>query len=300
MLQPKSSLGVFSFDSNKFVHCSIGTRNQYYRTFYWTREGTLLNIFKRLIRQRLPIGHIEIRNPKKESIIFGGYAFFFIFASFCTGLLIRAYPLPILGAASFTQDLWYDLLFKLILLLAIPYVIYRKLGYRIKDLPGAFDFRTRGIFICLIAFIAGNILNLKHLEWIGEVLPNFSRSQIAIRLIAGAILPLITAGFPEEFVYRGILQTRIEKVWGRIPAILFSTTVFTAWHIPTRYLLSHGIEGEAGDFASVALGTGVPVFIVGLIFSVLWDRYRKLWPLVFAHWGIDFLPALSSLFGIEN
>jgi membrane protease YdiL (CAAX protease family) len=260
----------------------------------------LLNIFKRLIRQRVPIHQVQIRNPKRESIIFCGYAFFFIFASLCTGLLIRAYPLPILGAASFTQDLSYDLFFKFILLLAVPYAIYRKLDYRFEDLPAVFDLRTRGILSCVFAFIAGNILNLKHLEWIGEVLPDFTGSQIAIRLVAGAILPLITAGFPEEFVYRGILQTRIEKVWGRFPAILFSTAVFTAWHIPTRYLLSHGIEGQAGNFTSVALGTGVPVFVVGLIFSVLWDHYRKFWPLVFAHWGIDFLPALSSLFGIEN
>jgi CAAX protease family protein len=265
----------------------------------WVIEE-LLNIFRRLIHQRVPIQQIKIRDPKRESSIFCGYALFFIFASLCTGLLIRAYPEPILGAASFTQDLWYDLLFKFILLLAIPYAIYRKLGYRFEDLPAVFDFRTRSIFICLLAFTVGNLLNLKHLEWIGEVLPKFSKSQIAIRLIASAILPLITAGFPEEFVYRGILQTRLEKVWGRVPAILFSTTLFTAWHIPTRYLLAHGIEGQAGDFASVALGTGVPVFIVGLIFSVLWDHYRKFWPLVFAHWGIDFLPALSSLFGIEN
>lgn len=243
---------------------------------------------------------VHIHQPQRELRIFGGYALFYIFASYCTGLLIRNYPLPILGAASFTQDLWYDLVFKLILLLAIPYLIYRKLGYRLIDLPAVFQPSIRNVTVLILAFLAGNILNLKHLEWIGEHLADFTTPQIAIRLIAGFILPLITAGFPEEFVYRGILQTRIEAVWGRIAAILMATILFTAWHIPTRYLLAHGIEGTAGELGSVLLGTGIPVFFFGLIFSVLWDRYRKFWPLVAAHWGVDCLPAISSLFGINT
>jgi membrane protease YdiL (CAAX protease family) len=243
---------------------------------------------------------VNIHHPQRELRIFGGYALIYIFASYCTGLLIRKYPLPILGAANFTQDLWYDLFFKFILLLIIPYLIYRKLGYRLADLPAVFQPSIRTVTVLILAFLAGNILNLKHLDWIGERLPDFTTSQIAIRLIAGLILPLVTAGFPEEFVYRGILQTRIEAVWGRIAAVLLSTTLFTAWHIPTRYLLAHGIEGTAGELGSVLIGTGIPVFVFSLIFSVLWDRYRRFWPLVAAHWGVDSLPAISSLFGVNN
>lgn len=257
-------------------------------------------IFERLTRQRVPVQRLRLHAPQHELRVFGGYALFYIFASFCTGLLIRAYPLPILGAASFTDDFWYCLLFKLILLLAIPYLLYRKFGYRFSDLPAVFELKARTIFVLVLSFLAANILNLKHLEWIGEVLPDFSASQIVTRLVLGTILPLVTAGLPEEFVYRGIFQTRIEAVWGRLPAILISTTLFVAWHIPTRYLLAHGVEGQAGQLGSVLLGTGVPVFIVGLIFSLLWDRHRQFWPLVVAHWGVDFLPSISSLFGIQN
>jgi membrane protease YdiL (CAAX protease family) len=56
-----------------------------------------------------------------------------------------------------------------------------------------------------------------------------------------------------------------------------------------------GIEGSAGDLPSVLLGTGVPVFIAGLIFSLRWDRHRKLVPLIAAHGGVDTLPSISSL-----
>jgi membrane protease YdiL (CAAX protease family) len=242
----------------------------------------------------------NVRQPERELRIFGGYALFYILASYCTGLLIRRYPIPILGATSLTQDLWYDVLFKGILLLAVPYFIYRKLGYTLRDLPASLQPNVRTISILILSFLAGNIVNLKHIDWIGESLPNYSNSQTFWRMTVGAIGPLVTAGFPEEFVYRGILQTRMEAVWGRLAAVLGSTTLFTAWHIPTRYLLSHGIEGDAGNLSSVLIGTAALVFIFGLIFSVLWDRYRKFWPLVAGHWGVDFLPSVSSLFGVST
>jgi len=44
----------------------------------------------------------------------------------------------------------------------------------------------------------------------------------------------------------------------------------------------------------------VPVLIVGLIVGVLWDRYRRLLPLIALHWGIDTLPLISSILGIER
>ena len=260
--------------------------------------GGLRRLLTRLTYQQVTVAELQIHDAKRELHIFGSYAFFYILASFCTGLLIRAYPIPLLGAAGFTQDLWYDLLFKIVLLLIVPYVIYKKLGYHLRDLPATMECSTRAISVLILAFLAGNILNLGHLDWIGEKLPNYTGPEIATRIGMGLVLPLITAGFPEEFVYRGILQTRIEAVWGRVAGILIATTLFTAWHLPTRYLLSRGIEGEAGNFGSVLVGTGIPVFIVGAIFGFLWDRYRKFWPLVAAHSGIDTLPAISSLFGI--
>lgn len=58
--------------------------------------------------------------------------------------------------------------------------------------------------------------------------------------------------------------------------MLGTALLFTAWHLPTRHFLSSGIEGTAGDLTSVIMGTGVPVFMVGLVFGWLWERYRSL------------------------
>ena len=115
----------------------------------------------------------------------------------------------------------------------------------------------------------------------------------------GALLPLFIAGIPEEVVYRGILQTRLERLLGRLWAILITALLFTAWHLPTRFLLSRGVEGTAGNLGSVLLGTGVPVLIIGLLLGIVWDRYRNLPSLIAFHWGVDTLPTMLAMLGVD-
>lgn len=128
---------------------------------------------------------------------------------------------------------------------------------------------------------------------------NTSLGLGAARAALGAFIALSTAGLPEELVFRGILQTRLECTLGRVPAIVLTTVAFTAWHLPTRYLLASGIEGHAGSWTSVAIGTGIPIAIVSLVFCWAWDRFRNLPALVATHWGIDALPTIAVLLGVS-
>jgi membrane protease YdiL (CAAX protease family) len=121
-----------------------------------------------------------------------------------------------------------------------------------------------------------------------------------LRWMIGILLPLLIAGLPEELFFRGMLQTRLEKRWNTTVAILVSGILFTAWHLPSRFFLASGVEGQAGDLASVILGTGVPVLLVSLFFGWHWARYRNIPLLICTHWAIDILPSLSSFFGISN
>ena len=248
------------------------------------------------MRQRVPIGAMRIDRPRAEARACVAFALLYVVASFATGLVIRAHPVPILGAAGFTQDLWYVSVFKLTLLLTLPLVALRSAGYGAADLlqgwPG-----LRGVPTAILAFAAGAAVNLGHLVPIRQAAARFSRAELAVRLGAGVVLPLVAAGLPEEVVYRGLLQTRLEAVRGRLFAILVAVALFTAWHLPTRFLLSHGSEGEAGDALSVLLQTGLPVFVVGLTLAVAWDRWRNLPALVAFHWGVDLLPTIRSLLG---
>jgi len=142
-------------------------------------------ILNKINWQRVLVDDVKIIEPKKEALTAGIYAVFFVFVSIATGLIIKKFPLPILGAASLTDDFWYVFVFKFIFLLSIPVYWYYKKGYRLSDLM------------------------------------------------------------------------------------------------------------------SVITGTGIPVFLVGLIFAIFWDRYRSILPLIVAHWGVDIIPSIISYLGVS-
>jgi uncharacterized protein len=252
-----------------------------------------------ITRQRVPAAEIFISEPAREARWALAYALFYIGASLATGLVIRAGPHPILSAAGFTQDAVYVVAFKLVLLLAVPLAWFLHRGYRLSHVLAGWRATPGAILRVALAFIIGASINASHVAWLQVAVPKYTGTDLALRIGLALLLPLVSAGLPEEFYYRAVLQTRIERQWGRWAAVLSSTVLFTAWHLPTRILLAHGVEGQAGQWGSVLLGTGLPVFIVGLFFCWQWDRNRNLPLLVALHWGIDLLPAASSLFGVR-
>jgi membrane protease YdiL (CAAX protease family) len=123
---------------------------------------------------------------------------------------------------------------------------------------------------------------------------------VFVRIAIAILIALFNAAIPEEFFFRYWLQTRLEQRFGRIVAIVGAALLFTAWHIPARYLLASGGEGRAGNLGSVLLNTGLPVLIIGLIVGILWDRHRRLLPLIALHWGIDSLPLAGAILGLHH
>ena len=254
----------------------------------------------RLTWQRIPAQAMRIVTPEREARFWLGFCILYFFASIVTGWLIRRWPHPFLGAASLTQDTWYIVFFKLFLLLSVPLVAYHRAGYRIADLTPGWRLGIRSLAPIGIGYALGFVVNAGHLDHYAAVRGSFSQTGFFTRVALGPVLAFLIAGFPEEFVFRGILHTRLEATRGRVAAILLTAILFTAWHIPPRYFNAAGVEGQAGDLASVLIGTGAPVFVVGLIFGLIWERYRSFCPLVACHTGVDTLPMITSLLGITR
>jgi membrane protease YdiL (CAAX protease family) len=250
-----------------------------------------------LTRQRVPVAAMRIDRPRGEAALWSGYAIGYAVLALLVGLLIRVVPLPLLGSVKFTDDLWYLLVFKLGALLAVPLLILWRQGYGPRDLLPAWRWRVITVFTLAVVAALAVVPNLGHLAAIQQAIDRQDGAMIAV-IGAATAVPLLCAALPEEIVFRGLLQTRLEAVLGRLPALVLAALLFTLWHLPTRYLLSSGVEGAAGDLGSVLLGTGLPVFIVGLVFGWAWDRWRSLPHLVLAHWAVDLLPSLSSYLGI--
>ncbi len=259
-----------------------------------------MSFFSRITWQRIPVDAMRIREPRREAWLWLSFCIIFFFASILTGWVIRTWRAPCWGAESLTQDVTYIFFFKFFLLLAVPLVMYRRMGYRVADLTPGWRLGARSLAPIVTGYALGFFINTRHLSWQIAARPNFDDAEFFARVALGPVLAFLMAGFPEEFVFRGMLQTRLEAVWGRLGALLTTAILFVAWHIPPRYFNASGVEGQAGNLFSVLIGTGAPVFIAGLIFGLIWDRYRSFWPLVSAHTGVDTLPIITSLLGIPN
>ena len=247
-----------------------------------------------LRRQRLRAADIRIKDPARELRVVLGLSLAYVLAAVLTGLAMRAWPHPLFGATYLTSDVTYVVCFKIGLLLVVPVIAIRRAGYGIPDLLLGWR-PTPGAVARVAALLAfGVFVNASKLAPISDAASVLAKSEAALRIGLGAVLVFFTAALPEELVFRWALQTRLERLWGRLPAVLLAAVLFTAWHLPTRYLLASGAEGRAGDFASVLLGTGLPVLVVGLVFGWAWDRWRNLPALVALHWGIDVLPSVAS------
>lgn len=248
--------------------------------------------------QRVPAGAIHFKSLVTETRFLLAYAVFYIIAGYVTAWMIIRFPIPILGATHFIQDAWYSLLFKIGLLLFVPGIIYFIVWKcRLKDLLLGLKPTGKNLLETILFVALGFFINAGHLKGLSEKIPQFDDAPV--RLMIGIMMPLFIAAIPEELFFRGYLQTRLEKKWNRLSAILFTNLLFAGWHLPSRYLLSAGVEGQAGDWGEVILHTGLPVFIIGVLFSFHWSRSRNIVLLILTHWAIDILPSLSAYFKIR-
>lgn len=251
-------------------------------------------LWRFLTWQRVPARAMRVDSPRDEARLALAFALAYVAMSAVTGLVQRAWPAPLMGATLLTSDAWYTLGYKIGLLLVVPLVVLRRAGYRAGDLLPGWCATPGSLLKVALGFGAGLLVNAGKLDDIGAAVATMAGPEAAARVLAGGGLMLFTAGLPEEIVYRGVLQTRLELLWGRFAGLVVTALLFTAWHLPSRYLLARGAEGTAGDLGSVLLGTGLPVLVVALVFGWAWDRWRNLPVLVAVHWGIDVLPSVAS------
>ncbi len=106
-------------------------------------------------------------------------------------------------------------------------------------------------------------------------------------LAGAAVFTFLTASVTEEIFYRVLLQTRLEALLGRWPAIAASALLFAALHVH-RYG-----DGPAWEVTAVIL---VSSGGLGLLTGYLWSRYRNVWALIVLHGAANSLGLLPLLF----
>jgi len=103
------------------------------------------------------------------------------------------------------------------------------------------------------------------------------------------VLPL-TVGIMEEFLYRGYLQPRLialtRNTW---VGILLTAFFFGVQHL---VLPLYDVQTSLSRFVST--------FLIGLLFGMLYQRQKRLLPLIIAHWlidviGLGLLPLMATM-----
>lgn len=86
------------------------------------------------------------------------------------------------------------------------------------------------------------------------------------------IFTCVTAGITEELIYRGYLQSRLKLLLNNWSSIILTSIIFA---------LSHIGWGQA-------INVIIP-FIIGIIFSIHYSKYRSLTTLIIFHFLFDFI-----------
>lgn len=202
----------------------------------------------------------EIKARKKNIVLCG------IFSLFVLALSIRV-PSVLLFNAPYEKT-------PLILLTVLTIVIVEKtdlsaFGFTIKRLGAA-------LFHGLIFFVLLNALSLAIVYSLIFVLTNQMAFQSYNYVPFLLAMPFMTfcVGISEEGLFRGYMQTHLEKICTPRNAILIQALLFGLWHFVWN--LSPFNPARMSLYIATT-------FLVGLLFGYFYHKARSLTPLVFAH-----------------
>ena len=187
--------------------------------------------------------------------------------------------------------------------LFLVYALRRRQGGTIRDSLASVglssDSWKRGLWWAALLGIGLSAAQLVVSNRSAEFLPLIRSGQALylFPIVLGFLL--MTAGFTEEFFFRGVIQTRLGEVWhSRVGAVLVTSILFGMYHIPYAYFSSNWpSHGDWGSAIPSAMGQGI---LGGLILGAVYERSeRNLIASVVVHSLINALPAMTMIkFGV--
>ena len=152
----------------------------------------------------------------------------------------------------------------------------------------AFGFKTRNIgksllFGFLFFFILNGLASLGFylLIYVFTSQIPFQYYNVSAFLLTMPFMTLCV-GISEEGLFRGYMQTHLEKSYTSKQAILIQAILFGVWHF---------VWGLSPFDPVYMLSYVGFTFLVGLLFGYFYSKTRNLAPLVFAHGLVDSVPA---------
>lgn len=211
--------------------------------------------------------YLPVRRPLIETAI--ALALVLVWMLFRVGQYSNLYELPTLALAS-VHDIYETIVPKLIEMFLLPLAIWLALRYRLRDLGIRAGWRDWiPALIPIVTLIGIGLYNNARAEWWASVIYFF-----------------FGAGLPEEFLFRGILQSRLEAllrnpVW----ALYLASLVFGASHLPINLSNAH-----SGNWISAFETAFTFQMSVGFALGFAFQRVRNIIPLTIIHTLINAAP----------
>jgi membrane protease YdiL (CAAX protease family) len=154
---------------------------------------------------------------------------------------------------------------------------------------------TRGLLWAVVLGLVLSLLQVEMSRYTDEVW-EIIRSGRALYLFPLVFaFMLLTAGFTEEFFFRGFVQTRLEPLLrSKIAALVVTSILFGIYHVPYAYLNPNWPSaGDWGAAWQAALGQGIPGgLILGGVY--LWSK-QNLFSAVVLHSLINSIPGMAMI-----
>ena len=167
--------------------------------------------------------------------------------------------------------------------LFLPLYLNHKFDHHpLAELGLTWKTRSKAMAIFAIAFglISGAVA-----FWTGETVVGVTALSL------GALVMLIyNNAFMEEFFYRGVIQTRIERLLGQRWSVFLSGVIFASTHLLLDVLIL-GRENNLGAVLYALLMQVLGGWLLGLIFI----KTRTLWPGVVCHYLVNWVPSILYL-----
>jgi len=186
---------------------------------------------------------------------------------------------------------------KLLVHVVAPAILLIVLGARIMPIvaSGPRPVAFWSVLIVLGAITTGLLAVVSpSLQQISEL--NAPWTTLAWAGPASFIWIAIEAGLCEEFLFRGVLQTRAEAALkSPVAAIVLTSILFGLAHAPGLFLRGGpGVDGWSTDPVQVVAYTIATLSPLSILFGVIWMRTRSLLLCVLLHAAVDFLPNLAE------
>jgi membrane protease YdiL (CAAX protease family) len=239
---------------------------------------------------------LSVARPRAESVVILGYLLFYAFVLFgpVSGMVKKAFaPGPLQEFAV--------LAYKWTVHLVIPALLIRAAGGQLKEIFDA-GLRRRGVLLTMAIFSGVLIVVVALLNSLFDQLGAKGISVVAAAgwIVAAWIWMALEAGVTEEFLFRGLLQTRLSAWLGSAPmAVVLTAIVFALVHVPSLYLRGGAVVAkQAANLPQViALSIGA-LGPIAIMLGTLWSRTRSFLLIVVVHGAMDAMPYVEEMIGI--